>query len=177
MVDVVDDGGAPPPTAPRRRVLFNIGWIAFGFAIVWFGYFWWIRPSATSPVLFLHATVVSGTGAMQSDMTVGVANGRIAFVAEPGTTTPEGFSRARRVDTQGAWLAAATFDHSAEKPLEGLRHLWVGEIYEGAPGDVVLTTVPQRGRGGASGTNGNPSGRQYFGAVIKGRYYAGKELR
>lgn len=176
MVDVIDDDVAPP-SSPRRRALFNIGWVAFGFAIVWFGYLWLLRPGPTAPVLFLHATIVSGTGAMQSDMTVGIANGRVAFVGEPGTTPPDVFSRARRVDTQGAWLAAATFDHSAEKPLEGLRHLWVGELYEGAPGDVVLTTVPQRGRGGASGTSGNPSGRQYFGAVIKGRYYAAKELR
>lgn len=175
MTSTFADADVDPPAPSRRRLLFNIGWIAFGFAIVWFGYLWFIRPKPDAPVVFLHATIVSGTGELQSDMTVAVADGRIVFVGEPGVTVPASLSRARRVDTLGAWLAAATFDHRAEKPLEGLRHVWVGEMYEGAPGDVVLTTVPQRGRGGGVGT-GNPSGRQYFGAVVNRRYYTAKEL-
>jgi hypothetical protein len=139
-------------------------------------YAMWARPGADAPVIFRHATIISNTGMVQPDMTVVVKDGTILFVGEASESVPP-VSGARRVDTQGAWLAAATFDPSISEPMQALKHLWVGQLYPGAPGDVVLTTVPQRGRGGASGTLGNPSGRQYFGAVVRGRYYAGKELK
>ena len=157
----------------RRRA----GTVMVIVLLVLLAYAMWTRPKPDSPVLFLHATLISNTGTFYSDMTVGVADGVVRFVGEPGVTAPAIFARARRVDTLGAWLAAATFDPSASSPVQGLKHLWVGQLYDGAPGDVVLTPVPQRGRGGAGGAIGNPSGRQIFGAVVKGRYYAGRELR
>jgi imidazolonepropionase-like amidohydrolase len=129
------------------------------------------RYSPTGPVVFLHATLTTSTGAVQERMTVAVANGRVVFVGDESAPLPASLSRARRIDALNAWISAATFDYEAETPLDGIRHIWVGQIYEGAPGDLVISNVgPDRRRGSQS------TPRQILGVVMGGRYFSVAEL-
>ncbi len=149
------------------------------------GHSWWVaRGSSTGPIVFRNATLMTSTGFLQEHMTIAIADGRIAFVGAAGDEEPRSISGARRIDALEAQVSAATFDRSVAAPLEGLRHIWAGQLFAGAPGDVVITPVPVRGRGGRGGRGGGGGGgfgggapREILGAVVSGRYYSAAELR
>lgn len=130
------------------------------------------RAGATGPIVFRNASITTSTGFVQERMTVAVAGGRIVFVGSADDSVPLSLAAARRIDAMSALVSAATFDHSVASPPQALRHTWVGQIYEGAPGDLVISTyVPNRGRRGASPP------RDFLGAVVNGRYYTASELK
>lgn len=163
---------APAPPAGGLRRWEKWALVVLALLVLGAGYrYVTTRYSPTGPVVFLHATLTTNTGMVQEDMTVGVVNGRIAFVGVASDPLPSILSRARRIDTLKAWVSAATFDYGAETPLDGIRHVWVGQIYVGAPGDLVISNVgPDRRRG----TQDTP--RQILGVVFGGRYFSVAEL-
>lgn len=148
--------------------------IIFTLLMLGLGYQWYrSRHADAGPIVFRNATISTSTGSLEENITIGVADGRIAFVGAANDPVPSRLSGARRIDALHAQISAATFDHSASSPLEGLRHIWVGQLYEGAPGDVVVTPVPQGRRRGGPG----PTAREIFGAVVDGRYYPSSQLQ
>ena len=131
------------------------------------------RQPINGPIVFLHATIRTSTGFPQQNMTiaVAVAGGRVAFVGGSEDELPASLSGARRLDAGSAMVSAATFDHSVAAPLDALRHIWAGQLYEGAPGDLVISNfTPLRSRGRM------PEPREILGAVVSGRYYSASEL-
>jgi len=142
------------------------------------------RLATTGPIVFRNATIMTSTGFLQDHMTIAIADGRIVFVGAAGDEEPRSVSGARRIDALEAQVSAATFDHSVAAPLDGLRHIWAGQLFEGAPGDVVITPVPVRGRGGRGGRGGGGGGgfgggapREILGAVVSGRYYTASQMQ
>ena len=109
-------------------------------------------------------------------MTLAVADGRIVFVGRAEDSIPSSLTGARHIDARAALVSAATFDRAVASPLDALRHTWVGQIYEGAPGDLVISPQPTRGRGRDGGFGGGTP-RQILGAVVNGRYYTATELQ
>jgi len=109
---------------------------------------------------------------VQERMTVAVSGGRIVFVGRAEDAIPSSLMGARHIDAMSALVSAATFDHTVASPPEALRHTWVGQIYEGAPGDLVISTyIPNRGR------RSSAQPRDFLGAVVNGRYYTAAELQ
>jgi len=130
------------------------------------------RAGTTGPIVFRNASITTSTGFVREGMTVAVADGRIVFVGTAEDSVPLSLTTARHIDAMSALVSAATFDHSVASPPEALRHTWVGQIFEGAPGDLVISTyIPNRGRRGAQ------QPRDFLGAVVNGRYYTASELR
>lgn len=157
----------------RSRV---VGLVWFVLVLVLGYHAYTTRFSTTGPIVFRNASITTSTGFVRERMTVAVANGRIAFVGRTEDSLPRTFFRARHIDAMTALVSAATFDHRVVSPLDALRHTWVGQIYEGAPGDVVITPQPVRGRGRGSGF-GNGAPREILGAVVNGRYYTAADLQ
>jgi hypothetical protein len=153
-----------------RTVILVLLLLAFGYQFVTR-----IRP-VTGPVVFVNATIRINTGAAEEDMTVAVANGRIAFVGKSGDALPPALANARQLDAGRSVVLAATFDHSAAAPLDGLRHIWVGQLYEGAPGDVVIAPyINARFSRGRMGDR-MPDATDLLGAVVNDRYYSRQDL-
>ncbi len=173
---VTDAAGAELPQLPRRDFFIaGAAPIILLALLMILGLEWQrTRHGATGPIVFRNATIVTSTGSVQEFMTVGLANGRIAFVGGADDPLPSALARARRIDAMTAMISAATFDHSVASPLDALRHTWAGQLYEGAPGDLIISSyAPFRGRGRAS----TPVPREFLGAVVDGRYYTASELR
>lgn len=137
---------------------------------------WYLtRVAPGGPIVLRNATITSSTGMLHENMTVIVTDGRISYVGEAGESAPL-LLGARRLDALSALVSAATFDPAVASPIDALRHVWVGQIYLGAPGDLVITPVPQ-GRGRGRGGIAQPSSRELLGAVVKGRYYSVDDLQ
>jgi len=128
-------------------------------------------PRAKGPIALTHGRIVSGTGTEQTTRFVAIADGKIAsvsFYSDSATTA----SGAREVDVNGLFIAAATFDRSAPTLIDGIRHVWVGQIAPGYPGDVVIMrTSPGRVRAGFV-----PESADIAGAVVDGVYYNAREI-
>ncbi|TAK11706.1 MAG: hypothetical protein EPO35_12085 [Acidobacteria bacterium] len=127
------------------------------------------RPGG--PIALKYGRIVSGNGTDQTIRFVAVAGGRITAVSllNSGDATPSG---AHEIDVSGLYVAAATFDRTAPTPMDGLRHVWVGQMSPGDPGDlVILRGNPSRIRPGQI-----PDADAIVAAVINGRYYTGREL-
>lgn len=161
----------PAPRPPQGH-LFMMGSrpIILLLVLASLGLQWQSRRRAVSgPIVFRNATITTGTGFIQQNMTVAVANGQIVYVGD-GRQMPI-MTGARQFDARAALVSAATFDHSARSPLEGLRHVWAGQVVEGAPGDLVITTASYgRGRSRV------PDPKGVIAAVVNGRYYSADEL-
>lgn len=171
--DAADPAAAPLPErswiARRARPLILL------LLLIALAHQWYLtRAGVTGPIVFHNATITTNTGSLQEHMTVAVVDGRIAFVGATGDAEPPSLSGARRIDALMSMVSAATFDHAVPAPLEGLRHIWAGQIYEGAPGDLVITppVPPGRRRGGPG-----PSSREILGAVVNGRYYSASQFQ
>lgn len=173
---------APDPYDQSRTVVVERHWLVrtvrpliLIFLLGALGYrYWSLNSAATGPIVFRNASVTTSTGFVQERMTVAVADGRIVFVGRAEDSIPSSLTRARHIDALNALVSAATFDHSVSSPTDAFRHLWVGQVYVGAPGDLVITPQPvRRGRGGFGG--GSP--REILGAVVGGRYYTAAELQ
>jgi len=145
--------------------------------VVVLGYLLYARyRSTTGPIVFRNASVTTSTGFVQERMTVAVSGGRVVFVGRAEDSIPLSLTRARHIDAMNALVSAATFDRSVAWPLDALRHTWVGQIYEGAPGDLVITPQPTSGRGRGGGVSGGAP-REILGVVVSGRYYTATELQ
>lgn len=125
-----------------------------------------------APIVFRNATISTGTGFLKENMIVALKDGRVAFIGESGTSLPAGMSRARRLDAHGALISAATFDPNVAEPLAALRHIWMGQLDEGTPGNVVVTPVNSGRRRSMQAIP-----REILGAVVNGRYYSATELQ
>lgn len=165
------------PTSPQRH-LFMIGSrpIILLLVLASLGLQWQSRRNVTGPLVFRNASITTNTGFVQERMTVAVADGRIVFVGRAEDSIPSSLTGARHIDAMLALVSAATFDRSVASPLDALRHTWVGQVYEGAPGDLVITPQPVRGRGRGGGFGGGQP-REILGAVVNGRYYTATELQ
>jgi hypothetical protein len=144
-----------------------VGWLLLALVAQWY----LTRVLPGGPIILSNATLTSSTGMLYENMTVIIVNGRIDFVGDADREVPVTLG-ARRLDAQQALVSAATFDPAVASPIDALRHVWVGQIYEGGRGDLVISPVPQGGRGRVR----TPSSRELLGAVVKGRYYSLAEL-
>lgn len=123
------------------------------------------------PIALMNARIVGGTGADQTTRFVLIENGKVAAVAlgTDGSRPPAG---AREVDANGLYVAAATFDRAAPALIDGIRHVWVGQLGVGDRGNVVVTrTNPGRIRPGYV-----PETEAIVAAVVDGVYYTAREL-
>jgi len=128
------------------------------------------RPGA--PIALLHGRIVDGTGSDTRVRFVTIVGGRIAAVAADASDAalPDG---AEQIDATGLFVAAATFDTTTPTLLDGIRHVWIGQMSAGDPGDVVLLRVnPGRVRPGQV-----PDDSAVVGAVVDGVYYTGVDIR
>jgi len=160
---------APPSLWRRSRPVF----LFLILPLVALGYQWYSNRIGTKgPIVFRNASITTSTGFVQERMTAAVADGRIVFVGRAEDSIPSSLFGARHIDAMSALVSAATFDHAVPSPPEALRHTWVGQIYAGAPGDLVISTyIPNRGRRGSS------QPRDFLGAVVNGRYYTATEIQ
>ena len=79
---------------------------------------------------------------------------------------------AREIDVNGLYIAAMTFDRSAPTLIDGIRHVWVGQLGVGDPGNVVIMrNNPGRVRPGYV-----PDTNSIVGAVVDGVYYTARDL-
>jgi len=128
-------------------------------------------PRASGPIALMHGRIVSGTGADQPIGVVAISGGRItrvSFSPDRGSL----ISGAREIDVDGMYIAAATFDRSSPKLIDGIRHVWIGQIRVGEPGDVVIMrSNPARIRAGYI-----PEPDSIVGAVVDGVYYSTRDL-
>ncbi len=154
-----------------RMIILALVVLSFGYQ-----YMTRLRP-IMGPIVFLNATIRTNTGSTEANMMVAVADGRIAFVGKSGDPLPAALAGARQLDAGSAVVSAATFDHTVASPLDGLRHIWVGQLYAGAPGDVVVAPYVnvRGGRGRMSGRM--PDAQELLGAVINNRYYSRDDLQ
>jgi imidazolonepropionase-like amidohydrolase len=128
-------------------------------------------PRATGPIALTHGRIVSATGAEQATRFVSIADGKITAVSFSSDRAPAAFG-AREFDVNGLYIAATTFDRSAPKLIDGIRHVWVGQIGPGYPGDVVIMrSSPGRIRAGYV-----PETDSIVGAVVDGVYYNARDL-
>jgi imidazolonepropionase-like amidohydrolase len=127
------------------------------------------RPGG--PIVLTHARVVSVTGADQTTRFVTIAGGKITAVSfYSDHQTPA--AGARVIDINGLFVAAVTVDRSAPALIDGIRHVWVGQIAPGYPGDVVIMrSSPARIRPGYI-----PDNADIAGAVVDGVYYSARDL-
>jgi hypothetical protein len=170
---VTDEDVAPAPMPPPGH-LFMIGSRPVILILVLgsLGFQWQRQRATTGPIVFRNASITTNTGFVEERMTVAVANGRIAFVGHAEDSIPLSLTGARNINANTALVSAATFDHSAASPADALRHTWVGQVYEGAPGDLIISSyTPFRGR------NRTPAPRELLGAVVNGRYYTATQLQ
>lgn len=136
------------------------------------GYQWYAtRRPITGSIVFHNATITTGTGFVRQHMTVAVADGRIVYVGDGRSLPRLGLDGARQFDARAALVSAATFDHSVRSPIDGLRHVWAGQLVEGAPADLLVTTA-NSGRGRSR----VPDPKDILAAVVNGRYYSADEL-
>lgn len=129
------------------------------------------RPGG--PIALMNGRVVSITGYDQSARFVAIAGGKIAAISfmasSDHASTPSG---AREIGVSGLYIAAATFDKSSLNVIDGLRHVWVGQMGVGDPGDVVIMRDnPARMRPGYI-----PDANSIVGAVVDGVYYSSRDL-
>jgi hypothetical protein len=128
-------------------------------------------PRAHGPILLTHGRVVSATGADEITRFVAIADGRIVSVSFYSDHASP-VSGAREIDVSGLYVAAATFDKSAPAFVDGIRHVWIGQLNAGDPGDVVIMrSNPGRVRAGFV-----PENSDIAGAVIDGVYYTSRDL-
>lgn len=127
------------------------------------------RPGG--PVVFTNARTVSGNGSDRVTRFLAINDGKIAAVGFGADEAPV-FSGARTIDANGLYVAAATFDKSAPTLIDGIRHVWVGHVSVGDPGDVVvMRDNPGRVRPGYI-----PETTAIVAAVVDGVYYTAREL-
>lgn len=130
-----------------------------------------VLQKPNGPVALMNARIVGPTGNDQMTKFVVVADGKIAAVAL-GTDRGGPPSGAREIDVNGLYVAATTFDRSSPVLIDGVRHVWVGQLQVGDPGDVVVTrTNPGRIRPGYV-----PETDAIVAAVVDGVYYTAREL-
>lgn len=126
---------------------------------------------AGGAISLMNARIVGATGADESTQFVAIAVGKIAAVslaADPATS-PAG---ARKIDVNGLYVAATTFDRTASVLIDGIRHVWIGQMRVGDPGDVVIMrNNPGRIRPGYV-----PETDAIAAAVVDGVYYTAREL-
>jgi hypothetical protein len=128
-------------------------------------------PRARGPVVLTHARIVSVTGFEQTTRFVAIAGGKIASVSFYSDHAAP-VSGALEIDVSGLFVAAATIDRSAPTVIDGIRHVWVGHVSPGDPGDVVIMrSSPGRIRAGYV-----PDNNDIAGAVVDGVYYGAREL-
>lgn len=127
------------------------------------------RPGG--PIVLTNGHIVSGNGSDQTTRFVSIVDGKIAAVGfqSDQLPTPAG---ARTVDVNGLYIAATTFDTSAPTLIDGIRHVWVGQVGIGDPGNVVIMrNNPGRVRPGYI-----PETNAIVAAVVDGVYYTAREL-
>lgn len=162
------------PTTLRQRRLFIIGArpIILILLLGSLGLQWQRLRGTTGAIVFRNASITTNTGSVEERMTVAVSGGRIAFVGHAEDSIPSNLTGARTIDANTALISAATFDHAVTSPADALRHTWVGQVYAGAPGDLIISSyTPFRGR------NRTPTPRELLGAVVNGRYYTATEMQ
>jgi predicted amidohydrolase len=118
-----------------------------------------------------NARIVSGNGSDRPTRFLAIADGKIAAVGFPNDDTPA-LSGARTIDANGLYVAATTFDRSAQTLIDGIRHVWVGHINVGDPGDVVI----MRNNPGRVAPGYIPETNAIVAAVVDGVYYTAREL-
>lgn len=129
-------------------------------------------PADGAPIAILHARVVNNTGADAAVRALTIADGRIARVSYEVDDEPLPVG-AQQVDATGLYVAATTFDKTAVTLLNGIRHVWIGQLSPGDPGDVVLLRInPGRVRPGQI-----PDDSAIVGAVVDGVYYTSVGIR
>lgn len=127
------------------------------------------RPNG--PLALMNARIVDATGIDHMTRFVLIDDGKVAAVAL-GTDRNGPPSGTRQVDVNGLYVAATTFDRAATVLIDGVRHVWVGQLQVGDPGDVVVTrTNPGRIRAGYV-----PETEAIVAAVVDGVYYTAREL-
>ena len=126
---------------------------------------------AGGPIALTHGRIVNGAGADQVTRLLVIADKRIASISlDTDAVSPP--SGARIVDVTGLYVAAATFDRSAPTLMDGIRHVWIGQMSVGDPGDVVITRVnPGRVRPGLL-----PETDAIVAAAVDGVYYTARDL-
>jgi len=126
---------------------------------------------AGGPIALMHGRIVSGTGSDQATRFVAIAGGKIASVSfNADHSSP--LTNVREIDVTDLYIAAATIDRSAPAYIDGIRHVWIGQLRVGDPGDVVIMrSNPARIRAGFI-----PEASDIAGAVINGVYYNARDL-
>jgi hypothetical protein len=124
------------------------------------------------PIALTRGRIVSATGSDQTTRFVAIAAGKIASVSFYSDHASP-LANAREIDVNGLYIAAATIDRSAPAYIDGIRHVWIGQMKPGDPGDVVIMrSNPARIRAGFV-----PDSSDIAGAVIDGVYYSSVDLR
>jgi predicted amidohydrolase len=126
---------------------------------------------AVGPIVLTHGRIVGATGADQATRAIVIDQGRIAAVILLNDETPPP-SGAKEVDVNGLYIAATTFDRGAPTLIDGIRHVWVGQVGVGDPGDVVI----MRGNPGRVRPGYIPDTDSIVAAVIDGAYYSIRDL-
>ena len=123
------------------------------------------------PIVLANARIVRGNGSDQVTRFVAISGGKIAAIGFPSDAVPP-LQGARTVDVNGLYVASTTFDKSAATLIDGIRHVWVGHMNAGDPGDVVIMRDnPGRVRPGYI-----PETNAIVAAVVDGVYYTAREL-
>jgi hypothetical protein len=105
-------------------------------------------PRGAGAIRLLHPRVVAATGWEESLAAIVIRDGRVESVTPDGDPVPPARG-ARDVDASGFYVAAITFDPSGPTGATGIRHVWVGQLNPGAPGDVAILRIsPNRIRPG-----------------------------
>ena len=126
---------------------------------------------AGGAIALTRGRIVSATGSDQMTRFVAIAGGKIASISFSSDRASR-VSNAREIDVNGLYIAAATIDRSAPAYIDGIRHVWIGQMKVGDPGDVViLRSNPARIRAGFV-----PDTSDIAGAVIDGVYYSARDL-
>lgn len=126
---------------------------------------------AGGPIALTNGRIVNATGVDQTMRFVAIEGGKIASVSFYSDHASP-ISGAREIDVTGLYVAAATFDKSSPAYIDGIRHVWVGQLNVGDPGDVVIMrSNPGRVRAGFI-----PENNDIAGAVIDGVYYTSRDL-
>jgi hypothetical protein len=129
----------------------------------------WSRPGDL--IVLTNGRIVSGNGSDQATRFVAIAGGKITAIGRVGEKT-EAPAGGRTLDVNGLFIAATTFDRKAETLIDGIRHVWVGHVNVGDPGDVVvMRNNPGRVRPGYI-----PETDAIVAAVVDGVYYTAREL-